>query len=344
MLRRAGLWTACFLWACAPAKAARAPDPALVAARQVNRQPLPAPSADLGAPPALEPEAVSSPAPTPAPRPSPAPASVPVEPSDPDVAAAEKESEQADHGAVVRRLRVTMARIDREAPLDERLLAHALLGRSLEARHDRAGARRQYASVVEAWKAPAAAARSIAEAEKDERVALKRVGRALNAVGEALYFGAREKKRLVDAAKPPAFAGPQTPSAVNKFFDTKVRDWIQKRRALLADAQREFQRVVQLEPVPPPLWVVASAAEVGDMLATFADDVERVPVPDRVRKDPKAHRLFRSSLAETLEPQRQAALAAFRTCKAYAEKFRAGREHAERCDRGMVALEKVASP
>jgi hypothetical protein len=276
--------------------------------------------------------------------PVPAAPSGPIEPTDPDVAAARKDADEAKHAAVVRRLRAAMARIQREAPLDERLLAHALLGRSLEARHDHRGAQREYARVVEAWKDPGVAAREITGRAEDEGVALKRVGRALNAVGEALYFAARDKKKLADAARPPVYAGPRTQPAVSKFINTKIRDWMQKRKALVADAQREFLKVIELKPAPPPLWVVASAAEVGQMLASFADDVERVPIPDGVRKDPELYRIFRSSLAQALEPQRQAARSAFRTCQAYAEKFRTGREYAEKCGKGLVALEKSASP
>jgi len=339
MFVRSFSWAACLaLVACGLSPPHQASDPTVATARQVNRAPLPV----AGSPVEAEPAATEEPpaAPTPPPPPTPAPA----EPTDADVAAAVKDADAGEHAAVVRRLRGAMARVDHEAPLDERLLAHAVYGRSLEARHDHRGALREYARVVDGWKDPSAAAREIAGGSTDDGVTLKRMGRALNAVGEALYFAALEKKKAAGASRPPAYAGPRTQAAVGKFLATKVKDWMQKRRALVDDAEREFRRVLELQPVPPPLWVVASAAEVGEMLASFADDVEKVPVPDAVRKDPELYRIFRSSLASALEPQRERARQAFRVCQAYAEKFRTGREYSERCGKRLAELGAAPAP
>jgi hypothetical protein len=344
MSAAARLWAASLvLVACGASPPPGAVDPTVATARRVNQAPPPAASAPLDAEPASEPATTANEEPPPAP-PAPPPTPVPVEPTDTDVAAAAHDADAGQHAAVVRRLRGAIARIDREAPLDERLLAHALYGRSLEARHDHRGALREYARVVDAWKDPVAAAREITGGSEDDGFSMKRMGRALNAVGEGLFFAAREKKKVADAAKPPPYAGPRTQEAVGKFVATKVKDWIQKRRGLVDDAEREFRKVLELQPVPPPLWVVASAAEVGDMLASFAAEVEKVPVPDVVRKDPELHGVFRSSLAAALEPQRERAKQAFRVCQAYAEKFRTGREHAEKCAKQLAELESAPAP
>ena len=56
------------------------------------------------------------------------------------------------------------------------------------------------------------------------------LGRALEAVGEALFYFAEQKKAKVDAIKFPDYKGTGTKDEVLKHIKTKVKDWIGKKK------------------------------------------------------------------------------------------------------------------
>lgn len=260
-------------------------------------------------------------------------------PRDPDVRSALESAERGELASAAKRLERAIVRIDRDAALEDRMLAHALLGRRQLALRRAAAARREYDKVLAAWADPEAAAKTITASGADESDGHRRLGQALTALGEARFFEAGQKRAKALALRPPAFAGTPSDEAIRRHVVTAVAAWMKKRRALDDEAERAYREVTDIRPVPPPRWVIASAAEVGTMLEALATDLEQVPVPPGVRRDPALLAAYRAALSDALAPQRERAKAAYRMCQAMAEKFQHRDEHAKTCSDRLAALE-----
>ncbi|HZU85375.1 MAG TPA: hypothetical protein VE987_20730, partial [Polyangiaceae bacterium] len=53
----------------------------------------------------------------------------------------------------------------------------------------------------------------------------------------------------------------------------------QKKQAAIEDVDKEYQKLTELQPVPPPRWVIAAASRAGLMWGNFVDDFRRAPYP-----------------------------------------------------------------
>lgn len=249
----------------------------------------------------------------------------------------------ADHDepAVAKKLfQPSMDFIDRAAPLDKRLVAHALLGRSLlalGAPTDRRKAEEELDKVRALWKDPAAAVKTFTEQGVDTR----RVGQALNAVGEAYFFFAEQKRAAAEAIPFPAYTGRGDHEDVLAHLNTKVVDWVKKKRPAIELAEREYLKIVDLQPVAPPRWVIASAARVGQMWGHFVTDFRAAPLPKEWSSNgpvPKMamtyadlRKLYFKKIDEAAEPHKRAARGAFVTCLRTSIKFQYFDAHAESC-------------
>jgi tetratricopeptide (TPR) repeat protein len=307
----------------APASEAPAPAPAVAASAD------PPPPIDDAAPAAVasvEPPLRAAPAP-------------PHEPSDPDVRAAFLDAEGGLTAAAAARLTKNIARIDKQASLEDRMLAHALIGRRFRTKGNAAAAKREYDKVLAAWADPMQATKTIVGDHAGEREAMRRVGQALTAVGEALFAEAEQKRKKALALHVPAFKGAATDDAVKKYLMNSVADWMRKRRALESDAQEAYKKVLAIQPVPPPRWVIASAVQVGTMLEALPIELDQVPMPPSLRRDPKLAQAYRDSLHGATEPQRQNAIAAFRACREYSAKFQLEDEYSRLCRARLSVLQ-----
>lgn len=220
-------------------------------------------------------------------------------------------------GEVVTKLAGALGAIDKHADLDIRLQAHALLGRARVETKDARGASREFDVVLSAWKTPESAAASIQKLDADPNVAQRRLGRALESVGEALHFFASRKKARVDALAFPVYKGPGTKAAVLAHIGTKVKDWIQKKRPLIEDATRDYEKIVKLSPSVPPRWAIAAGADVGDMWGTFVKEFRAAPIPDSIRNDPELRNAYYGEIDRASEPQKKLAKRAYETCLGY---------------------------
>ena len=61
----------------------------------------------------------------------------------------------------------------------------------------------------------------------------------------------------------PVYKGAGTKESVLRFVATNIADFIKKKRLMLEDTEKEYQKILQIQPVPPPRWVIASASRVG---------------------------------------------------------------------------------
>lgn len=311
----------------APA-ASRTDEPdALALARQKNREPL-------AEPPSSEP--------TDAPRaadgePPPVVARA-YRPRDADVAQALVDANDGKLERVRARLFEARARITREAELEDRMLAHALLGRAHERAKDRKGAEREFERAIALWAEPTRAVERITGGAQPTQETAPRLAQALEAVGEALFFRAEQKRRVADGLAPVALRGARTQEAVSRYMKSQVVPWFERRRAAIGQTEEAYRAILELRPLPPPRWVVAAAAQRGVMLEAFAAALERLPVPNEIRQNPELLSMYRQALDDVLAPQRAAAQAAYRACAELAQKFAIESEYGRRCS------EKVTAP
>lgn len=235
-----------------------------------------------------------------------------------------------------------MRMIDKKATLDVRLQAHALLARAYAKTNKGALAGGQYKTVVKLWDNPKA---GVAEIEgiagEDAGAKQRRLGRALEAVGEGIFYFAEQKKAQVDKVKFPEYKGAGSKEAVLKHIQTKVKDWIMKKRPLIDAASVEYKRIVDLQPVPPPRWVIAAGARVGDMWGTFVKEFRAAPIPDSIKKDYELRTAYYGALDDASEPQKKQARSAYEVCLGYSVKYQYFDEFSRSCEKWLAETYKA---
>nr|PZN28744.1 MAG: hypothetical protein DIU78_01935 [Pseudomonadota bacterium] len=245
--------------------------------------------------------------------------------------------EKKDWAGVIKRLGGSMNLIDKEATLDVRLQAHALLGRAYAKTNKDGPASKEYGIVTKLWSDPKAGVAQIEGISgEDAGTKQRRLGRALEAVGEALFFFAEEKKAKVDKVAFPEYKGPGSKEAVLKHIQTKVKDWIGKKRPLIEQATAEYKKIVDLQPVPPPRWVIAAGSRVGEMWGTFVKEFRAAPIPDKIKKDYELRTAYYGALDDASEPQKLMAKSAYEVCLGYSVKYQYFDEYSRACEEWLA--------
>jgi TolA-binding protein len=258
----------------------------------------------------------------------------------------------------------SMALIDKHAAYDVRVQAHAMLGNIYVQMKREGSAVPEYKKVADLWANPKQAADKVMEDAKDESESgrIRRLGKALTAVGEALFFFAEEKRRkTVDPIKFPEYtSGTYKPSTkkvelmdtyefeeemgkrkkesenVKKHIDTKVKDWVEKKKAAIEAADQEYLKILKLEPTPPPQWVIAAGAAVGTMWAEFVADFRRAPLPAWMKSDDELRGVYYQNLDAASEPVKQRAKAAFTTCLGLSVKHQYFDRYSRSCEEWLA--------
>lgn len=246
--------------------------------------------------------------------------------------------EKKDWAQVQKRLGGAMGLIDKNATLDVRVQAHALLGRAYARQNKGAVAVKEYGVVTKLWADPGKAAAEIQNIPGEDATAkTRRLGRALEAVGESLFYFAELKREKVDKVKFPEYRGPGSKEDVLKHIQGKVKDWIGKKRPLIEEATAEYKKIVDLQPVPPPRWVIAAGSRVGDMWGTFVKEFRAAPIPDNIKKDYELRTAYYGALDDASEPQKQQAKGAFEICLGYSVKYQYFDEFSRRCEEWLAS-------
>ena len=241
--------------------------------------------------------------------------------------------EKKDWNNVEKRLGGSMKMIDGKATLDIIAQAHALLARADIKLGKETLAAREYKAVVGLWSDPNAAVAKIQGIPgEDDGSKQRRLGRALEAVGEGMFYFADLEKAKVDKLKFPEYHGNNSKEDVLKHISTKVKDWIIKKRPLIEKASGEYKKIVDLQPVPPPRWVIAAGSRVGEMWGQFVKEFRAAPIPDAFRRDVEIRQTYYASLDEASEPQKQQAKGAFETCLGYSVKYQYFDEFSRTCE------------
>ena len=234
-----------------------------------------------------------------------------------------------------------MKLIDTKATLDIRLQAHALLGRAYSKTNKGATAAKEYGAVAKLWADPKAGVNSINSIEgEDAGAKQRRLGRALEAVGEAFFYVAEQKKGKVDKVKFPEYKGQGTKESVLKHIQVKVKDWIGKKRPLIEEATAEYKKIIDLQPVPPPRWVIAAGSRVGEMWGTFVKEFRAAPIPDNIKKDYELRTAYFGALDDASEPQKLVAKGAFEVCLGYSVKYQYFDEFSRSCEEWLATTYK----
>ncbi|MCU0680779.1 MAG: tetratricopeptide repeat protein [Polyangiaceae bacterium] len=239
-------------------------------------------------------------------------------------------AEREDWGLAARRLQGSMGLIDRSGTPDVKAQAHALLGRAyLRTKHEnQAGG--EYKRVQGIWADPKGTAEKIIK--DDPEGGPRKVGRALTAVGEAYFFFAEREKKKVDAINFPKYEGPADKASVLKHIQVKVKGWLQKKRPAIEAAEKEYLKIVKLEPEPPPRWVIAAGSRVGGMWGEFVREFRAAPIPAAIKRDDELRTTYYNALDEASEPQKQRAKAAYETCLKYSVTYQYFDEFSRACE------------
>jgi tetratricopeptide (TPR) repeat protein len=228
-----------------------------------------------------------------------------------------------------KRLQDAMSIIDRNASLDVKAQAHALLGRSYSHLNRGTNADQEYRRTLGFWKNPDAAQKEILGSGDG---GVRNLGKALEAVGEALFYFAEKEKKKVDKIKFPAFTGPNTREQVLKHINTKVKGWIQKKAPAITKAEKEYLKILELKPQPPPRWVIAAGSRVGGMWGTFVEEFRKAPIPDSMRRDDELRGIYYNNLDTASEPQKRHARGAYEKCLGYSLKYQYFDQYSRSCE------------
>ncbi len=189
------------------------------------------------------------------------------------------ESEKGDFASARKKLADAMRIIDSHAAMDVQIQAHAMLGHVYGELHMASQAQAEFTKVRSAWSNPEAAVKKLAEAYPDELERTRNLGKTLTAVGEALFFFAEQKKAEADKIRFPLYTGSGEKNDVLRHVNTKVVEWVKKKKAAIDEADKEYLKIANLMPSPPPKWTVAGASRVGQMWGKFVAEFRAAPIP-----------------------------------------------------------------
>ena len=241
-------------------------------------------------------------------------------------------AEQETWDKARQRLSGAMPLIERSATFDVVVQAHGLLARTYSNLKHAKEAKAEYGKVKALWNDAKAAESKIMSLEEDDASKIRRLGKALTAVGEAYFFFAEEKRADVEKIKFPDYHGQGSKEAVLKHIKGPVFDWIKKKRPAIEKAQEEYLKIVQLQPTPPPRWVIAAGSQVGGLWGNFVREFRAAPIPSDIKKDTELRNTYYGALDEASEPDKLRAKAAFETCLKYSVTYQFFDEYSRKCE------------
>ncbi len=168
----------------------------------------------------------------------------------------------------------------------------------------------------------------------DEAGLNRRLAKALTAVGESYFYSAeRMKEDKVDTVRFPEYKGPGSKETVLKHINTKVKDWLEKKRDAVSKVEAEYKKIVDLKPEPPPRWVIAAGSRVGLMWGNFVDEFRSAPIPKEWKNDADLRGTYYDALDGASEPIKSGkAKPALVTCLTYSVKFQYFDDYSRNCE------------
>jgi hypothetical protein len=170
----------------------------------------------------------------------------------------------------------------------------------------------------------------------------RRIGKVLNAVGEALHFTAAQKQKAVDAIHFPEYKGSGRREDVLAHIHGKVADWVKRKRPAIEEAEKAYKAVLDLQPAPPPSWVIAAGERVGHMWGKFVAEFRAAPIPKEWKQNgPSPYGDLRweeirgeyyRGIDDASQPDKLHAKAAYQTCLQYSSRYQYFDDHSRTCE------------
>ncbi len=249
------------------------------------------------------------------------------------------------------KLTSAMRSIDEHATLDVKATAHAARARALLALGKKKDAVEDYKAVRALTEG--GALQAFLKRTGEDSTSLRELGRLLDARGEALFFFAEEKKRALFAAKRPSYKGAGNLDDARRYVAGELTSFQEWQRSAAVEVEGHYRTVLDIQPAPPPRWVVAAAASVAEMYSKLAADLVIIPPPSAWRKKapPQSGKTpeelvaeWRAMLTSAGEPERLKAKAAFVTCAQRGAKFQVASDHARRCAAWLTSHDPTRYP
>lgn len=246
--------------------------------------------------------------------------------------------ERGDARGAAAKLTSAMRAIDEHGAFDVKVTAHAARGRALLTLGKKKDAVEEYKAVRALTEGGAFEA--FLKRGGDDLTSMRELGRVLEARGEVLFFFATEKKRDIFTAKRPSYKGSGSRVDVYRFVHHELMRFHKAQRRSAAEMEGHYQAILDIKPMPPPRWIVAGAASVGEMYDKLAADFVTTPPPSVWQKDvpPQWGKTsgelvaeWRELLWSAIDPDRAKAKAAFVKCIEFSSKFQISSESSQKC-------------
>jgi tetratricopeptide (TPR) repeat protein len=248
-------------------------------------------------------------------------------------------ADKEDWDGAKKALTGAMGTLDK-APPDIQVQAHATLARALMHLKQNGPSKAEYDRVRKLWGDGSTAQAKISDAYKSEGEDQKahRLGKALDAVGEAMFFAAEDTKKLkVDSLAFPVYKGSASKEDILKYNTNKLMPWVHKKQVAIEDVDKEYQKVTDLQPVPPPRWVIAAASRAGLMWGGFVDEFRAAPIPKEWAKDPEIRGTYYEHLDAASEPIKSGkAKPALKRCLDDSVKYQYFDEYSRDCEKWLA--------
>ena len=197
------------------------------------------------------------------------------------------------------------------------LQREALLGEALVALHRVRESEAHFRGVVAAWEAEPEGGRRRMLSEVAPIPMLDREQIA-DAIGASTFYVAEVDRRKAEAMRRPAFVGPRTQKALQKYMSERAAPWLRDRRRAIEAASQGYRKVLAIGSAPAR-WVIRAGAAVGDAWVSYVDELLGMPAPAELDTDPKLRATYDDALRSAAAPMREYARAAYRTCAEWAD-------------------------
>jgi hypothetical protein len=221
-----------------------------------------------------------------------------------------------------------------QQPARVQILWHAARGRALAGLGRSREASQEFERVLGLWRTP------------DPKDPGKMVGHAapapmlgresvVDAVGAARFSLGEELRLRAKKLALPAYAGASTVQGVSQYVKGPVASWVAKKQSLLSSAEAHYRAIGEIKPVPPPRWLVAGAAMLGQAYADFAQDFRDAKLPPALERDTEISGAFTRAASEAEKPLSARARQSFEYCRKTAEQLGVDDANSAACRTGL---------
>lgn len=254
--------------------------------------------------------------------------------------------QKGDWAAASKALSIAVAGLS-EKDFEAKIIGNALLGRACDRNGDEPCAKSAYTKVLDVAKNSKAKIEAAIALHGDAATTM--VARLMYAQGEALFYKAEQKRKAAEAITFPLYRGSGDKDDVFQHIDTKVIDWIKKKRPVVEETEQAYGEILALKPAPPPAWIVLAAGRKGDMWSAFVYELQTLPpmpsewsgtgtVPGTELTYEELRTEFRTKLGAASAPVRQHAAEAYESCRDQAKEHGVAAAEGKRCAERLTAM------